>query len=73
MSKRYVPSRPAAKIINTSESFLSKARVYGGGPLFIKCGSKVLYDIDDLHKWMAERKRSSTSDQGQPVAADAGA
>jgi predicted DNA-binding transcriptional regulator AlpA len=32
-------------------------------PKFIKLGSKVAYDVEDVARWLEERKRSSTNDQ----------
>lgn len=55
---------PAAAIYTGfSVSFLNKARTYGTGPDFIKLpGGGVIYDPDDIDRWLAEHKRSSTSE-----------
>jgi hypothetical protein len=43
---------------------LAKLRVIGGGPPFVKLGSKVLYEETDVAAWIAAQgKRRSTSDQ----------
>jgi hypothetical protein len=35
------------------------------GPVFRKLGGRVVYAIEDLEAWAADRARSSTSDPGQ--------
>jgi predicted DNA-binding transcriptional regulator AlpA len=47
-----------------STSCLEKYRHYGGGPNFLKLGRAVVYDTDDLDRWLESRKRISTSDTG---------
>jgi hypothetical protein len=41
---------------------MEKHRTYGTGPKYRKVGGRVLYDIDDLHAWIALGARTSTSD-----------
>lgn len=50
----------ASRITNLSVSSLNKYRVSGDGPRFFKLGRRVVYDIDDVESWIAERRRSST-------------
>jgi predicted DNA-binding transcriptional regulator AlpA len=53
----------AAHYIGASETFLEKARCAGDGPPFIRIGArKVGYLVEDLDKWLASRRRTSTSD-----------
>ena len=54
----------AAAHCNCSESKLEKARVIGDGPVFIKLGRTVVYDVTDLDDWLAANRRTSTSDSG---------
>lgn len=54
----------AATYCNCSESKLEKMRVSGDGPVFIKLGRTVVYDVSDLAKWLASNRRTSTSDRG---------
>ncbi len=54
----------AAIHCNCSESKLEKARVSGNGPVFIKLGRTVVYDVSDLDDWLASNRRTSTSDDG---------
>jgi hypothetical protein len=53
----------AARMLDLSESYLNKARVYGGGPPFVKLGATVRYHIPTLLAWAASQTRRSTSDQ----------
>jgi predicted DNA-binding transcriptional regulator AlpA len=52
----------AAEYIGLSKSTLEKARIYGGGPPFVRVTSRaVRYRMQDLEAWMLERLVSSTS------------
>jgi hypothetical protein len=51
----------AAEYTNISKSSLNKLRVYGGGPIFIKVGARVVYDRIDLDAWLAGKKIANTS------------
>jgi len=59
----------AAAHTGLSISTLNKLRVFGGGPVFLKLGRRVAYDIADLDAWLASRRRRSTSDDGGGAAA----
>lgn len=52
----------AAMYTGLTTSTLTKKRVFGGGPKYIKAGKRVVYDRNDLDAWMASLKRASTSD-----------
>ena len=52
----------AAKYTGLSQSTLTKLRVFGGGPYFIKARRSVLYDRPDLDAWLNARKHASTSE-----------
>lgn len=60
---RRLKTREAADYTGLSPSTLAKMRVYGGGPVFIKVESAVLYDTDDLDEWLRAHRRRSTSDR----------
>jgi hypothetical protein len=47
---------------------LEKWRRTGRGPLFLKVGRTVLYDVEDLDRFLEESKRRSTSDDGRQAA-----
>ena len=53
----------AAKYTNLSKSSLDKLRVYGGGPLYIKVGARVVYDRVDLDTWLIGKKVANRSQQ----------
>lgn len=63
-ARRHLRPVEAAKYAGFSKSKLDKLRLFGDGPVFIKAGRVVLYDIDDLDRWLAARRRTSTSDEG---------
>ncbi len=54
----------AADYVGLSPATLETMRVRGGGPVFVKLGARVVYQREDLDKWLEERKRKSTSDPG---------
>jgi predicted DNA-binding transcriptional regulator AlpA len=51
----------AATYTSLSKSSLDKLRVYGGGPLYIKVGARVVYDRLDLDTWLIGKKVANTS------------
>ena len=62
--KRKMMSAPeAASYCGSSASTFAKLRLYGGGPVFLKLGRRVVYNPDDLDAWLASRRRTSTSDE----------
>ena len=53
----------AAKYLRLAASTLAKLRLFGGGPIYAKAGARVVvYDRLDLERWLADRKRRSTTD-----------
>ena len=50
-----------AKYTSLSKSTLDKLRVDGDGPLYIKVGSRVVYDRLDLDTWLIGKKVANTS------------
>jgi hypothetical protein len=59
---KWLRTKPAAAHINSTKSTLEKKRVYGGGPAYSKIGRTVVYNVDDLDAYMAQNRRSSTSE-----------
>jgi predicted DNA-binding transcriptional regulator AlpA len=55
--------KQAAEYAGLSKSSLDKLRVYGGGPLYIKVGARVVYDRVDLDTWLVGKKVANTSQQ----------
>lgn len=64
---RKVLSAPeAASYCGSSASTFAKLRLYGGGPVFLKIGRRVVYDVEDLDAWLAMHRRTSTSHEVAP-------
>lgn len=53
-----------AKLLGIAKSTLSKMRLTGEGPTYIKMGRRVAYRPEDIQDWLTARRRLSTSDQG---------
>jgi hypothetical protein len=51
--------KTAAEYLGLSKSFLDKARCYGGGPVFAKLGTTVIYNTNDLDVWVSARRVES--------------
>ena len=64
VTPRFVRTHDAAAFLGLSGRTLEKHRCTGTGPVFRKLGGRVVYAIDDLEAWAAERARNSTSDPG---------
>jgi hypothetical protein len=41
----------AAEHLGVSKSFLDKARIYGGGPAFMRFGRAIVYSTEELDRW----------------------
>ncbi len=53
----------AAAYLGLSPSTLAKMRVRGDGPVYAKCGPRVVvYAVEDLDAYLTGRKRHSTSE-----------
>ena len=63
----YLSTRQAAEYLGLSTRTLDRYRVSGAGPKFHKFGNRVRYARADVEAWAAERRYSSTSDEGSPV------
>lgn len=55
-------TRQAADYLQVSKSLLDKLRCYGGGPVYAKLGSTVIYSSDDLDAWLTTKKRQPAND-----------
>lgn len=71
VAPRFLRTHDAAAFLGLSGRTLEKHRCTGTGPIFRKLGGRVVYAIDDLESWAADRARNSTSDPGQPLPRDA--
>jgi hypothetical protein len=54
----------ASAYVGIAVQTLARWRVEGGGPTYIKIGSRVRYDRVDLDRWLNERRRRSTAETG---------
>lgn len=64
-SSRFLRPHQVEAIYGLSRKFLAHARGRGDGPPFCKASGKlVLYAVDDIERWLAARRRKSTSDRG---------
>ena len=61
---RRLNTAQAAEYIGLSASTLSKLRVFGGGPVYLKLNRRVVYDVRSLDVWLQARSRTSTCDPG---------
>lgn len=61
MAKQRLPVREASEHVGLSKSTLDKLRVYGGGPVFLKLGKRVVYDVADLDAWLAGKRVANTA------------
>jgi hypothetical protein len=52
----------AAHYLGVSASMLNKLRCSGGGPAYVKLGRRVVYDLNDLDAYVADSRRTSTSE-----------
>jgi hypothetical protein len=68
-SDEYLATPAAARLVNLSESTLTKLRLTGGGPSYLKLGRRVVYSRRALDRWMLSHERVSTSDPGGLVRA----
>jgi predicted DNA-binding transcriptional regulator AlpA len=68
VDRKYLTTKEAADHIRLSESALEKKRVDGSGPVFVKLGKSVRYEISALDEWIAAGRHKSTT---EPVAATA--
>ena len=65
MESRRLRTEAAAAYLGVSSSWLEKARLRSDGPIFSKIGRAVVYDTDNLDRWLRENERRSTSDPGK--------
>lgn len=62
---RLLSTEEAAEFIGMTSRFLEVRRYRGGGPSFIRISAnRVKYSLADLNAWIAEHRRTSTSDMG---------
>lgn len=57
----YMYAKDAAEYLGVSEGTLAKWRLTGGGPKFVKVGSRVRYNVKELDGFMEENTFPHTS------------
>lgn len=63
ISQRFLRTPKAGEYLSLSSRTLEKHRTSGTGPGYCKLGGRVVYDLDDLCRWVDSGLRASTSDQ----------
>jgi hypothetical protein len=58
-------TQEAADFLRLRKNTLEVWRVQGRGPAFLKLGSRVVYDREELETFAQAGQRKSTSDQGE--------
>jgi excisionase family DNA binding protein len=58
--KEFMRTEEASQYLRVSRQYLEAARCRGDGPPFSKIGRSVIYNRDDLDKFMRERSRTAT-------------
>ena len=48
--------RDAARYLGLSQSYLRKARRFGSGPPYLRCGRAVRYLVSDLSTWLHSKR-----------------
>ena len=61
-SPDYFSTKQASARYGLSESWLTKLRVFGTGPKYLKIGRRCLYERGEFEDWLASHKRASTSE-----------
>ena len=56
-------AKMTAQYLGIAAQTLARWRVEGRGPIHIKVGSAVRYDVRDLDSWLAMRRRHSTAEE----------
>ncbi len=62
--------KKAAETLGLSVRTLQRMRQVGGGPVFVRLGptpgrGRVLYQPQELERWVESRRHASTSDDGR--------
>ncbi len=59
---KYMNTKHAADYLGVSPNTLSRLRIEGGGPVYCKIATRVIYDPADLDKWVNQKKQSFTGE-----------
>ena len=58
----YLTTVEAANLIRHQPQTLRRWRVNGSGPPYLRLSGRVLYDPEELKRWVASHRRTSTAD-----------
>ncbi|RMF11364.1 MAG: DNA-binding protein [Alphaproteobacteria bacterium] len=64
-NEAFLTTQQAAGYTKLAVSTLTKKRLTGEGPAFVKIGRRVVYRRQDLDEWLERHRRMSTSDVGE--------
>ena len=59
---RRMRTQEAAQYVGLAKSTLDKLRLEGGGPVYLKLGKAVVYEVADLDAWCNASRRSHTAE-----------
>lgn len=62
ISRRYLRRREAAAYLGLAQSTLAVMASENRGPAYSRVGRVTVYDVADLDRWVAERRRTSPRD-----------
>jgi predicted DNA-binding transcriptional regulator AlpA len=62
LARNFLTTKEAADRVRLSESALEKKRVDGSGPVFVKLGKSVRYEVSALDEWIAAGRHKSTAE-----------
>lgn len=65
--KRYINEVEASRITGLSRAWFQRKRWQGGGIPYVKCGSRVLYDIKVVESFLQERTMTNTSEASEGI------
>lgn len=64
MLRELINTKQAARRCGLSPRTMEKRRCAGLAPAWVRLGRAVRYDVAELDAWIAESRRTSTSDPG---------
>ena len=64
LAERVFNTVSAASLLGVKPATLEVWRCKGIGPRFVKCGSRVIYRLQDIREYLDSRTRNSTADPG---------
>lgn len=67
--KKLLCTKEAADYVSLSKGMLEKLRGNGAGPVFVKLGKAVRYEVSALDEWIAAQRRESNNHTGLASAA----